>query len=417
MLALGLAAAIGLSAGMEQSGTLSGAKLIFLPAPPEIRSAHVEAVVRLDRPDLRMQTAWRVFGQLAEQHGSRRHSRGTLLRLLNGRQPRVFVFPDHVRISVAAPMGGEANALSVMYGLLNEPIQDAKAYAEVEGEVRAGTIPSGYARLWQDVRDDRPLPYDEMVANVRNSARPGRVTICVQGRGPFDQVERSWRGFERDWPAVDRETRRLPAKPVRIARGSGEPGVVWIGPERSASGTTLIDVAAAMAIGAGKDATLYRVARRANRVAYTPIVIWQPTESGWRTVVWLDRSRPLDPEAQAKLVRGVTEDLDAWNEGRIAHVRGMMRVVFERRVPYSPFLMTESTTFGGHESDSAYWTAYWWAKTGELWDLAPLQRLLAGVSVDAIRDSARRQLGLVDGGKYEFRVFGEELGMGGSAER
>jgi hypothetical protein len=417
---------------LPQFGVPKSAKLIFLPAPPDVRSAHVEAVIRLAEPDLRTVTAWRVFGALAEAHGSTRHSRSTLLRLLNGRQPRVTVFPDHVRVSISAPMGGEENALSVLFGLLNEPIRDVNAYRDTEGSVRAELTPRGFARIWQTERDDRPMPYLEMVAHLRVAARPERVTICVQGRGPFDQVERAWRGFERDWPTVDRDARRLPAKPVPVTNAAEGRAIAWMGPERSASSTTLIDIAAAMALGAGKDATAFRIARTKLRLAYTPLVIWHPTPSGWRTVFWMDRSAGMTSDDQTALVNSVADDVSSWDVRRIAHVRGMLQVVFERQVAYSPLLSDEERTLGGEESDPAYWTAYWWAKTGELWDTANLSRLLAGVPPDALKASARRQLGipaeeinasgpggsdLIQRGKFEFRVIGKGLGMGDSAER
>ncbi len=279
-----------------------------------------------------------------------------------GIAPTIVSYPDMVRIQVVADPGNWQGAARVFASLIFEPSirQDAVSAARERLSVRR----SDPVMSAMDTRVLDPDSVSEELARYVwfKHMRPENVEIVVYGAvepntvGPFIQREL------RQWAPPDQTTVRRgvePAAQMKTQPGSVSTFLLRCKPITASSRFSSARLLATIALGTGKDSTLWRVHRDKLAMTYWAESVLFPTVSGWEPrFVMLRGSEESELRTLAGFIGSMLTDVDTWTEQTLLRAKVVAGQSLRSGVWPTPFWLTPQGPMGAGIDVEASWRGY-----------------------------------------------------------
>jgi len=278
-----------------------------------------------------------------------------------GYPPQVVVMPDYLVIQVVVPVGGLDLAGQLIETIVQRPrlrddsIMDVirrRQVSELEPFEDALLI---HRRIYGEVKPDHVRLGHEL------AFRPENVSLVVAGDFAAGQAtEEVSRRFGK-WlvgrkPAQWRRYGGIALKSSRIAGvTSYELSADTLTPATPFSGARMV---ATVALGVGKDCTMFRVLREEMGLSYTQEGLLWPTASGWEPRFVLLQAKPANAEVLEHIRVAMIRDVESWNEATLTRAITLTKASLRQSVPFSPFWLSTRGPMGESLMDKAAWRGY-----------------------------------------------------------
>ncbi|AIE87538.1 insulinase family protein [Fimbriimonas ginsengisoli] len=321
------------------------------------------------------------------------YARRDILTVTGGDPVRCSAGPDYVRISFHVPPANLREGLSLMEALCRSSRLTVPAI-----------LPSAKATSWvaalrpyERTRNPRPSEVQDLYHAL---FRPENITLGVGGPVKEGEAEENWSGRMDKWitPRLP-EPSKYEALPKPLAKNPGGVSTIELTGPTFGAGDAAIStrILALIALGSGKGASLFRVARRQLGMSYRQEALLYPVPDGWQSRILLETSATDGLDKQAEALRAaLVEDVKGWTDADLKRARGMAEAVFLRGVDFSPFAFGPAGTFDDTLEGRTFLRTYWRLKTGEPWDAKALVKTMQVVTLDDLREIA---LGVLTEGK------------------
>jgi hypothetical protein len=363
---------------------VQGHALVQLPDPAATK-AEIQAVVML--PKLTAdEHAFLEIATAAMPLRTREYSSPDMLRTTGGEPVVVDLMPDSVRIGIEVSPDNLADGFSILENLL---FQASLTDDDLVASSKEAFRPTAWmAAMWPEIyprnyfRTDRVRTLYEKVFDV------DFVTVGIGGNYDPVKAESLWLGIASRHPAA----RKAPYRDdysVSKPRPSAEGPLNMLSIRRPAVADPAT-ILALFALGSGKGASVFRVIREQMRLSYRQEAVLMPTPNGFESVILAASTQKLDRNA---VVKALQDDVDKWTESDRLRAIGMAGAVLNQGLDFSPFYFSPGGPLSASPADEVYLRAYWFAKTGQIWDPNALLASLKSVDLVDLRATAKRCLG------------------------
>lgn len=351
------------------------------------RRVAVECVVKLPELNLREEKAL-AAAIAAMDMGTRRHSADTMQDLLDGQRPEISQFPDHIRISLLGPRDGTSSALSILFGLTNQTGFELKSIAALEATAKERIGQGYWSRFYQAKIDGRALTIGEIEATYNKVFRRSQMVITVSGAPSTVEPTQMWQALERNWQKRTVLFREAPSLPADVD-AYGPTTVGLKAPEFAWGGQGPARLLATIALGSGKGSALFHSWRQRKGWTYVQECAWLPTTSGFQPVFAGITANPANVAELEPWRAALLEEIDRWTEEDRTRALGFANGIWKNGIGFSPFLGSADRTLTTSPSDQAYLLAYWFAKTGAVFETDRFLSLLESTDLEALKATAK----------------------------
>lgn len=360
--------------------------LLEVPAPGAAR-ARVDAYLRLPFAlKEREAAAWRLivgFAQAEARSFAPAFVRG------GGSSPLLHEGDGFLHLEVTAPAGSLRQMVQVVAQSLASPSMPA---AEVAKALRAPM--AGRQDAWLDALSPAAKASsrtrDNHVSDLASQVfQPGNLFIVASGAvepgalaAAVDQQSFGFRRAERRGPV------RFDSDPVtETSRDASVDSIEIFGPVAKPGDPRLPALlAAAAALGTGKEASVYRVLREQMGLSYQQAAFLWPSAEGWRPrVVVLRRSGQGDSAEQIRAA--LLKDVEAWTPAVLQRAKAMTASAFRFGLPDGPL-------WGGLDGpltglDSGPLAGLTLMMGGSATDAARLEAMALAASLEDVKSAAK----------------------------
>jgi len=319
-----------------------------------------------------------------------------VMTVTNGDPVRVVVGPDYVRVSFHVLPNNWRAGLGLMEAI-------ARHSSLQPSDHPLGVSMSAWTCALRPFVPSHPPRVDDTKELYERLFRPENLTIGVGGPIMPGKAQADWANRMSEWQVP----RLLPA-------AKNEPDPKWLtsnigglstlelaGPVFPAHDPTLATkVLSLFALGSGKGASLFRIARQKLVYSYRQEALLYPVTDGWQSRLILVMKPVGDLPAKAETLRGaLADDINAWSDKDLERALGMADAVLARGVEFSPFAFGP---FGSMESSlegRTFLDTYWQLKTGQPWDA---NNLLVQMRQVSLADLKAASLAVVQGAKVRI---------------
>lgn len=289
-----------------------------------------------------------------------------------GGRLRVWVSNDHLRVSMYAVPADLRTAIAMVGSVLKEPVLRRENLQSISDDLQSRRY-----SFWRQALDLTPFRLPKYETRdldwLRTTVfRPEAVTLAVAGRFTPGQASQKWQEILEDWH-VGRLPRPEPDQ-VRttddVKIGSSLSLIELRGPAFSATDANIsTKVLALIALGTGKDSSLFRIGRERMGIAYRLEGVLTPDPAGFipRLIVARSQSADLGKSAE-ELKVALMEDVKDWSDAARTRAIGMAESVFVKGGDFNPFYFGLERPITRELGDQAFLTAYWQMKTGTPWN-------------------------------------------------
>lgn len=362
----------------------------FLELPnPAYAELQVAAVVKLPPLDAHERAMLaRIVRTL--RLGPAEYGRRDLMAMTGGEPVRCDPMDDCLSLSFPASKDDLAGAVGALAEMLQRPRSGDSGTNEnpQPPDPWESILHGPYAG--PDSLKIRPGELDDFFHQI---FRPDAVTVAVSGPFQPGAAQALWEQKTLGWkpPRVPRTWQTAAPDPPP------EPMIAAVeldGPEIAADARDLpTSVLAMFALGCGKGASLFRVAREQDGLSYRQESLLWPAPGGWTPRLVVASAGLKDGAAVGEQLRKqLLDDVAAWTESDRQRAAGLAAGVLMDGCPLSPFYFQPDGPVVGSAGDRAFLEAYWMAKTGQPWNPEALTIRLKGVSLDALKAEATRLL-------------------------
>ncbi len=324
--------------------------------------------------------------------GSEAYPRITVRRMTGalGSPLRGFTTPGTLHLRAEVPVDAWDNALMVLADALRKPLlEDAAIRASIEARTLveptewskalvgrrydwASVQPREIRELAQAIlRPERTLlvvagAHEPRSAAARVAARFAGWTAGPVRRWTFDSVQRTW------FPQ---------GRYVDLLGRPFDPRNEWP-----------VACVAALALGGGKDSTMFRVVRERHAWSYRQEAFLQMEGNRWRLRSVVQQAPGTEgPDAEA-LRQALLLDVAAWDESTLKRALAMARLAAWGRVPSPLQLGSSGRADMASLVGRALLAALWFENTGELWSADEFADRCAKVKLDEVKRWTEAQL-------------------------
>jgi hypothetical protein len=375
------------------------AGLVVENVEPEATEVSIQVMARVPRLTARQADAMDalVAALPREVEG---YSRRDVFTVTGGDTVRCQSGPDYVRISFHVPPSNWRVGLSLMEALVR-----SSKLTMPEG-TSPGRVTAWVAALRPYERSRNPRP-NEVADLYRTLFRPENLTLGVGGPIPAGAAREDWEARMAKWtpPRILAPSPYEP-EPKPIAKNPGGLSTIEIeGPKFGGRDAAIsIRVLALMALGSGKGASLFRVARQQLGLSYRQEALLYPVPEGWKSRILLETTATTELDKKAETLRTVLlEDVRGWTDADLKRAQGMAEGVFLRGIDFSPFAFGPFGTFDDTLEGRTFLRTYWQMKTGEPWDPELLLRAMRMVTLEDLKETAT---GVLTAGKIRVLPAG-----------
>jgi len=351
------------------------------------RRVAVECVVKLPELNLREEKAL-AAAIAAMEMGTRRHSADTMQDLLDGQRPEITQFSDHVRISLLAPRDGASSALSILFGLTNQTGFELKSIAALEARTKERIGQGYWSRLYQSKIDGRVLTMGEVEGTYSKVFRRSQMVITVSGAPSTVEPTQLWQSLERNWQKRSVLFREAPSVAAEVDT-YGPSAVGLKGAEFAWGSQGPAKLLATIALGSGKGSALFHSWRQKKGWTYVQECAWLPTRAGFQPVFVGITANPANTTELEPWRIALLEEIEGWNEEDRTRALGFANGIWKNGIGFSPFLGSADRTLTTSPSDQAYLLAYWFAKTGSVFETDRFLSLLESTDLEALKATAK----------------------------
>lgn len=313
-----------------------------------------------------------------------------------GQRLRVTVMEDHLRVSYQVLAPDFKNGIAMVASVLRESTPK-------EEELQSSIENLQFRQLgfWAEALDGMAFDTPRYTARELDDLktlvfRPENTTVAISGKFEPGQATARWGELEFFWkpkpiPRPDRDN--SPSK--SLTKLDGSLSVIELrGPAFSAKDaafpTRLLTL---FALGTGKGASLFRIAREKLGWSYRQESVLWPTRDGFapRLIVAQSQADEIDKRAET-LRTELLEDVKGWTEDDRKRALGMAEMTLMRNAEVSPLYFLPNRPLTNYFEDAAFLNAYWQMKAGEPWNPAGLFGRMTFVSLEDLKASAQEML-------------------------
>lgn len=369
---------------------LAAATLATAPASvveihaPSANEITIQAVAKLPVLGPHAQKVAQVLAMTVAKQ-TEEYIRRDMLVITNGQPVRTSLMPDHIRVSILVPPGNLRAGLGLLDAIGRRSLLSEESVQAAEGTLRARRRDPWSAALWAASEDLRPVTRAEVADLYRRTFTPGNLTVGVGGRFAVGDGTREWLARTADWVSPKLSPwYEPPARPSPV-RSEGPLVVLKLAapviPARDPAFSSRF--LAAIALGSGKGASMFRVAREQLGLSYRQESVLWPVPQGFLPMVVAATTTDKPAAAAEELRTALLEDVKEWTEVHRARALGMAESILLRSVDTSPLYLTPAGPPSDDLTGRTFTAAYWQAKTGEPFDP---ERLLAGMRATTLKD-------------------------------
>lgn len=324
--------------------------------------------------------------------GSESYPRLTVRRMTGalGSPLKGFTTPGTLHLRTEVPAEAWDNALIVLADSLRKPLlEDAAILASIEA--RTLVEPTEWSKALVSRRYDWASVQPREVRELAQAIlRPERTLVVVAGshepRSAAARVAARFAGWtagpERRWTFDSDQRVWFPqGRYVDLLGRPFDPRNEW--PVASM---------AALALGSGKDSTMFRVVRERHAWSYRQEAFLQMEGNRWRLRGVVQQAPGTEgPDAEA-LRQALLQDVASWDESTLKRASAMARLAASGRAPSPLQLGALGRADMGSLAGRALLAALWFESTGELWSADEFADRCAEVKLDEVKRWAEAQL-------------------------
>lgn len=313
----------------------------------------------------------------------------------NGMSLQCTVMPDHIRLQLGFLRGDLSQGLSIVKSI----IEDATFSDETVAKA-LDVLPLAHPGYWgqalmPETPEYKPFYKHELLELYHQAFRPDKISVAVSGPFSPGQARDRWTSLYADWRARSWPN-YLPGVSSRLDTHAGRSVTTFelSGPEFSGTDPRLpARLLAAVALGCGKESSVYRLLREKLLISYRQEAMLWPTSSGFRMRV-IAALKPRQDEAGLPDTarQALLDDVATWNAASRERAVAMAEGVFLRGLPLSPLQLQTSGPTRATQDDRTFLTAYWPLKTGSYWSESAILKALRAVSLDDMKVAASEAL-------------------------
>lgn len=288
-----------------------------------------------------------------------------------GSRVRVTVMDDHLRLGFDVVPADMNNGLNMLGSILRESQIEVSALQQASADLQFRQFPYWRQALDARVFETPKYSMGELQDLMTLVFRPENVTLGVGGKLTPGQATSKWGDILAVWkmPRLPRPEAASPANvPSKI---EGDVSVIeFQGPDFSARDAALTTKLLALtALGTGKGASLWRVAREKLGLSYRQESVLTPSMKGLQPRLLIAHAgiEGLEEKAQT-LKAALLEDIKAWTEDDKRRAIGMAESYLVRGGDMSPLYFAPGRPLTRDLSDQIFLRAYWQMKAGSTWN-------------------------------------------------
>ncbi len=350
---------------------------------PGAQEVSIQLIARLPRPTERQVNAEDdLVAELARDVDG--YSHHDMMMVTNGGRIRVSAGPGYLLVAFKTPPTSWRAGLSLMAALA----KDSKLTPPEKPIVRS---PDAWTFALNPVVHSRTPKPGDVEALYRAVFRPDNITLAVGGPVVAGAATADWQKRMANWSAPRLIVNRYDEFPKAPAKSPTSLDAIGLkGPPFGAGDAALpTRVLALFALGSGKGASLFRIARQKLQYSYRQEALLYPDPEGWRMRIQLLKKPQLDAAGPMAILRPeLIEDVSNWTEADRMRALGMAEAVFMRDVDFSPFAFGPDGAIPGTLEGRTFLRAYWQMKTGTPWDAPSFMTLMRSVQLDDLKASA-----------------------------
>lgn len=308
-----------------------------------------------------------------------------------GSRVRVTMMEDHIRVGMSVVPADQSTGVGMMGAMLRD-------VTPKEGQLEAAASDLQFRQYsyWRQALETTPFELPKYtqkdVADLISYVfRPENITLGVGGKVQPGEATRRWNDVVSRWPSS-----RLPqlyvAKPEEqpVPKVTARMSVI----DFQGSAFTATDAAmttrllALTALGTGKAASLWRVARDIQGLSYRQEAVLSPTQEGFVPRL-LIASQVEEPDKKAETLKeSLLADIKNWTDEDRQRAIGMASSFLVRGGDMSPLYLLPDRPISRDLSDQVFVQAYWQMKTGTRWNPHNLVGRLGFVELDDLKQAA-----------------------------
>ena len=321
--------------------------------------AHIK---RPQMEDGRLQAAWFVIGKVLLK-GAEGYSENTIRAYggQTGRLPSVTVFPDHMRVEVAAPEGGLNVSLELMSAILKSArLRDADLIQAIkEGQGSEISLGNAMGFPFRGRYERLSAGYIRQVFD--NTFNPKNAVLSIGGSVTEYEAHEAVRKYLGSWRkrSVARIPRRQMLEPVLSLPGKASFFGLQAKPIRVEEAGASATLLAVYALGVGKGAAAFQTWRQDKGWSYDQGATLWPTMEGLTPILYLlQRSGRSDGSLIAEMREELLSAVEEWDEGDLLRAQSLAIAGSYLSNPPSPFLAAPDRRLGYDISDQCAWQGY-----------------------------------------------------------
>jgi hypothetical protein len=312
-----------------------------------------------------------------------------------GTEPRSELLPGFLRIGMSFPADQVGVGISMIDSVLRRaqfPEDQLKSWSS---KPKAALDDYWGTALWPTRSKVRDLRLSDVMAAYRRYIRPETTRIAMAGQFAPADVAKLESRLE-DWLAP-----RVPRPPTDfntsapLLKSDAKVSTVELRlPEFSLEDASFpTKLLAAFALGAGKDASLFRVSREQLRLSYRQEAVLWPTGRGLQVrLISALQMAEWDPEVSKKLKEALLKDVGTWDRSVRDRALGMARASWKLRVGPNPLYLSTRAPLDASLEDRTFLRTFWLMKSGADWNADRLLERMNAVSADELKTEAQRML-------------------------
>jgi hypothetical protein len=372
---------------------------------PAANRVTIQAVVKLPELSTKQRSILRLVGGVLGRE-TKTYSGAQIADLAarTGSRVRVTVMEDHLRLGFEVVPADLNNGISVLGAMLRESQIEPAWLQSVADDLQFRRFP-----FWRQALDGRPFEppkysereLQEVVALV---FRPENVTLGVGGKLTPGQATTRWDDMVSTWalpkaPRLDPPDTGTP----NLKIGGGISVIEFAGADFSGTDAALTTrLLALTALGTGKGAALWRVAREKLGLSYRQEAVLNPTAKGFQPRLLIAHSGLDGLEEKAQTLKAaLLDDIKAWTEEDKRRAIGMAESYLVRGGEMSPLYFVPGRPVSSDLADQIFLRAYWKMKAGTTWNPHQLVGRMGFVELADLKQAAED---IVASGKLRIYV-------------
>lgn len=353
----------------------------------------IQAVVKLPELNTKQRNLLRmVAGCLGEE--TRTYSGSQIFDIASrtGSRLRAEVMDDHIRVGMDVVPADTMTGISMVSAVLRES-------AITEASLQRISTDLTYRRLafWRqavDLRSFQPPKYDARELNELLAIvfRPENVWLGVGGKVAPGAATEKWEELTSAWQmARPPRTERPSAEPIPPPKINGQVSILDFqgSPFLASDAAFSTKLLALTAIGTGKGASLWRIAREKLVVSYRQEALLSPVSGGLMPRLLIAHAGKEELEKVADTIRAeLLSDISAWTDDDKKRAIGMAESYLVRGGDFNPLYLCPGRPVSKELSDQVFLRTYWQMKTGSRWNPHQLVGRLGFVELAELKETA-----------------------------